>query len=103
MTVDLNEFLSLETAIYPREAILRVSYWMAEDAEISLSQPHDNTMQVMLRPKSGGDARALREKFEAALIDFSIRVDVERNTRDLRNRIWQIAFTEAGSQDAERN
>ena len=50
---------------------------MAGDAEISLFQQHDDTIEVTLRPKSGGEPRELRKKFEAALIDFSIRVDVE--------------------------
>jgi hypothetical protein len=44
----------------------------------------------------------LHDKFRAALIDFSIRGDIERCTDDLRRRIWQVAFAEAGERNAER-
>jgi His-Xaa-Ser system protein HxsD len=95
--------LRLDTLLYPRQAILRVCYWLAERATISLSRIDAQTIEVLLRPKGGGDTGVLREAFEAALIDFSIRADVEQRTSDLRTLVWNVAFAEAGLRDTDRS
>jgi His-Xaa-Ser system protein HxsD len=103
MSLDSVLHLRLDTALYPRQSILRVCYWLAEKASISLDQIDTQIIEVSLLPKGDYDAVALREAFEAALIDFSIRVDIEQRTSDLRTLIWNVAFAEAGLRDTGRS
>jgi His-Xaa-Ser system protein HxsD len=68
---------------------------MAEDADIAISRQEPDTLILDVRSRADSSVEALCEQLRAALVDFGIRVDVERRTSEIRNLIWRTAFSEA--------
>ena len=88
----------VDLSVFPREAVLRASYWLAEDADISISPEAAGRLRLEVRPRSGQSAQELCRRLRTALVDFAVRVDIEKQTADLRDTIWRTAFAElAGS------
>jgi His-Xaa-Ser system protein HxsD len=87
--------IEVDPSIHPREAVLRASYWLSHEAEIDIVTTDQGRFQLTLRPRIGQSASNLVEKLRSALIDFSVRVDIESRTAELRKQIWQAAFSEA--------
>ncbi|WP_187144321.1 His-Xaa-Ser system protein HxsD [Microvirga massiliensis] len=84
----------IDLSVYPLEAVLRASYWLADQAVVSLRDLPPGRLLVDVRAHSGVSAEAVCERLQTALIDFAIRVDVERQTQELRTLIWRTAFAE---------
>lgn len=46
-------------------------------------------------PRGGGSSDEVLDRFKTSLVDFTIREDIESQTKGLRELIWQTAFAEA--------
>jgi His-Xaa-Ser system protein HxsD len=90
-----SESLILDTNLYPREAVLRACYWLAPEASFSIMSEGPAQITLSIAPLNGSELRAVTTKLQQALIDFSIRVDVELKTANIRDIIWKTAFGEA--------
>lgn len=86
--------IEVDPNVHPREAVLRACYWLSHEAEIDIVTTDEGRIRLTLRPGDGQSGSRLAWRLRSALIDFSIRVDIERQTSDLRDRIWQTAFSE---------
>jgi His-Xaa-Ser system protein HxsD len=86
--------IEIDPNVHSREAILRACYWLSSEAEIDIVTTNEGRFRVTLLPNAGQPISRLASRLRSALIDFSIRVDIERQTSDLRSRIWQAAFSE---------
>ncbi|PVE21011.1 His-Xaa-Ser system protein HxsD [Microvirga sp. KLBC 81] len=87
--------IEVDPNVHPREAVLRACYWLSHEAEIDIVTIDEGRIRLTLKSRDGQSESDLAWRLRSALIDFSIRVDIERETSDLRSRIWQTAFSEA--------
>jgi His-Xaa-Ser system protein HxsD len=90
-----DTFLLVDGSVYPREAVLRACYWLAEKAVFAVSELEPGHLRIDFVPNSAHDSFRVREELQTALVDFALRVSLEANTADLRRLIWQSAFAEA--------
>jgi His-Xaa-Ser system protein HxsD len=99
--------IDLNPAFFEREAILRAAYWLTRDCFISISPADtDATISVTLRLKRAPaptlqDPRPvlveeIADQFENSILDFQLRLTIERETSTVRELILAKAFAEAG-------
>lgn len=86
--------IEVDPNVHSREAVLRACYWLSPEAEIDIVTTDEGRFQLTLRSRSEQPASSLAGKLRSALIDFSIRADIERQTSALRSIIWKTAFSE---------
>src|SRR4051812_33910349 len=95
--------LSIDTAIFPREVILRTCYAFTDRCHFWLQSESATSIMVAFRRKDGtGDLDHLKGEFGNALIDFGLRVSIEANTRVVRDAIVTAALAEAGASATRR-
>lgn len=89
--------LTIDETIYGREAVLRTCYWFTDRCYLFISRPSPGHLAVTVRPKAGGPAlEVVAGDFGNALLDQQLRIDIERETRTLRDLIVAKAFAESG-------
>jgi His-Xaa-Ser system protein HxsD len=97
----------LNSNFFEREAVLRAAYWHTRDCFLSISPASpDPVVTVTLRLKRASsptlqEPRPLQiediaDQFENAVLDFQLRIAVERETSAVRELILAKAFAEAG-------
>ena len=89
-----THFIEVDPNVHPRQAVLRACYWLSHEAEIDIATTDEGRFRITLHSRNGQSGASLVHKLRSALIDFSLRVDIEGQTSDLRGRIWQTAFSE---------
>ncbi|SER59284.1 His-Xaa-Ser system protein HxsD [Faunimonas pinastri] len=90
--------VEVDLTIYPRDAVLRACYSLDDIASFQLvGDPGKATVvEVVPRGSSLADDEIV-SRLKSALIDFALRVQIEEQTRELRDQIWRTAFAELGS------
>jgi His-Xaa-Ser system protein HxsD len=100
--------LHIDESIYARDAVLRTSYWFTDRCYFFISRPAQGTLLVTMRLK---ESRPTLEKpnpdvlqtvvgeFQNALLDQQLRIDIEKQTRAVRELLVAKAFSEAGELD----
>lgn len=88
--------LALSTDVYGLDAIFRSCYRLTERCYVYLSPPHDGVVEVSLVAKDGGvhATDQLAWSFLNDLVDQRLRIDVNRETRTIREVIVAQAFAE---------
>ncbi|WP_040637708.1 His-Xaa-Ser system protein HxsD [Microvirga lotononidis] len=86
--------IEVDPKVHPREAVLRACYWLSPEAEIDIVTTDEGRIRLTLKSRDGQSGSRLASRLRSALIDFSLRVDIESRTTDLRDRIWKTAFSE---------
>ncbi|WP_201832794.1 His-Xaa-Ser system protein HxsD [Microvirga zambiensis] len=86
--------IEVDPNVHPRQAVLRACYWLSHEAEIDIATVDEGQLRITLRCRNGQSASSLVHRLQSALIDFSLRMDIESQTSNLRERIWQTAFSE---------
>jgi His-Xaa-Ser system protein HxsD len=98
--------LVLESCQFSRDAALRAAYWFSRDLDIEFPPSEsESKYTVVLKPKTAlptlddPKPKSLAElvsDFQNALIDFELRVRVQRETSSVRELLLAKAFAEAG-------
>jgi len=88
--------ISLPVEVYGIDAILRSCYWLTEHCFIYVGRPTAATIEVTLVSKSGRpiDTDQLTWDLLNDLIDQRLRVQIQEETRSIREMIVAQAFAE---------
>lgn len=88
--------VSLAATIYRTEAILRSCYWLTDRCYLYLAPSNDDLIEVTMLAKSGnpGDTNQCAWDFLEDLIDQSLRIQINDETRVIRELIVGQAFAE---------
>lgn len=79
--------IKLKKNIYPIEAIRNAIYWLSDDFAILLSEDNDNYVV------SSDDFNDFNKKlFLKSLNDFSLREQINLETKDIKNLVISKAF-----------
>src|SRR3954447_7182371 len=77
--------LSIDTAIFPREVVLRTCYAFTDRCHFWLRSESATSILIAFRRKDEtGELDCLKGEFGNALIDFGLRASIEANTRAVR-------------------
>ncbi|HAJ56629.1 MAG TPA: His-Xaa-Ser system protein HxsD [Candidatus Omnitrophica bacterium] len=82
--------ITLDTRIYPLEAIMNACYAFIDRAYVSLDRPSKETARVDLKDKKTADKNAgknLKEEFLNELLHSSVRYQISKNNRKIREYI----------------
>lgn len=99
VTIDGSRaIVRIDSAVYSADVVFRSLYWLTDRAYAHVSQTSDSFFEVSIEPKDGlgGAPRTLAGEFLNALIDYSIRASIQRETAQLRDMIVAKAFAEPG-------
>jgi His-Xaa-Ser system protein HxsD len=100
--------LPLDETIYCRDAVLRTCYWFTDRCYIFISRPSEGVLLVSLRAKESKPTLenpspltigALAGEFQNYLLDQQLRIDIELQTRGIRELLIAKAFSESGVMD----
>ena len=100
--------LSVDESIYSRDAVLRTSYWFTDRCYLFISRPERGTLIVSMRLKESKPTldkpvpdllETVAGEFQNALLDQQLRIDIEQQTRTVRELLIAKAFSEAGVMD----
>jgi His-Xaa-Ser system protein HxsD len=87
---------TLDTALYPPDAVFGAAYLFLDRAFVLLQRPADGLVEVRLKPKAApADAAALEAlagEFANALLDQVVRARVAESTGKLREYAFARAF-----------
>jgi His-Xaa-Ser system protein HxsD len=88
--------LSLALPIYPTDAILRTCYWLTERAYFYLEPRGGDAIEVTLISKAdiSADTNELAWEFLESLVDQCLRLQINAETRAVRELIVAQAFAE---------
>jgi His-Xaa-Ser system protein HxsD len=87
--------LTFDESIYSRDVVLRASYWFADRCYVSISHAEPGKLSVTIKAKnSGTDLDALLGEFQNTLLDCQLRVEISRETAQIRELIVAKAFAE---------
>jgi His-Xaa-Ser system protein HxsD len=85
----------VDESIYSREAVLRTCYWFTDRCFLFVSRSVPGRLTISVRAKPGGEAvETAAGEFGNALLDQQLRLDIERETRGVRELIVAKAFAE---------
>lgn len=89
---------SIDTAIFPREVVLRTCYAFTDRCHCWLESEDGMRILVGFRLKDPlAERDAIKGEFGNALIDFGLRASIEEKTRAVREAIVSAALTEASA------
>ena len=88
--------VTLPIDVYGMDAIFRACYWLTERCYVYLAPPEGNLIEVTLVAKEGGVPLTdrLTWDFLNDLVDQRLRIDINRETRTIREMIVAQAFAE---------
>jgi His-Xaa-Ser system protein HxsD len=87
--------LLVDQGVYSREALLRTCYWFTDRCYVFITRPDSGHYAVKLTQKPGAPAlETVAGEFANALLDWQVRLDIQRETADLRELIVAKAFAE---------
>ncbi len=88
--------LTVPIDVYGMDAIFRSCYWLTNRCYVYLAPPEGDLIEVTLVAKEGGVALTdrLAWNFLNDLVDQRLRIDVNRETRPIREMIVAQAFAE---------
>jgi His-Xaa-Ser system protein HxsD len=88
--------VSLPVEVYGLDAIFRSCYWLTEHCFVYLGRPTASTVEVTLVAKSGRQINTdqLTWDFLNDLVDQHLRVQIQGETRSIREMIVAQAFAE---------
>jgi His-Xaa-Ser system protein HxsD len=90
--------VKIDGNIHPKEAVLKAAYWATEHCHIRLVSEPDGTINAEIQRKDDSGAVTLATAcydFENALIDFTMRIRIASETRELHEALLKRAFHEA--------
>jgi His-Xaa-Ser system protein HxsD len=100
--------LQIDESLYSREAVLRTSYWFTDRCYVFISRPQPGCLLVSLRVKDPLptlenprpiSVGTVAGEYQNALLDQQLRIDIERETKVIRELLVAKAFSEAGVMD----
>ena len=88
--------ISLSLDIYGLEAILRSCYWLTDRCFVYLAPPKEGLIEITLLAKNAESAKTdqLTWDFLNDLIDQRLRIDINTETRAIREMIVAQAFAD---------
>ena len=90
--------VSVDTAIFPREVVLRTCYAFTDRCHCWLESEEGARILVGFRLTApSADLDAIRGEFGNSLIDFGLRASIEEKTRAVREAIVSAALAEASA------
>lgn len=90
--------IELDEAIYPADVVQKALYWISDRAAGRLDSRASGRIAVTLRLlDSTVDLEALESEFYAHLTDFSVRRQVNLETRTIRELIFTKALAASGA------
>ncbi len=93
--------LSVDTSIYPREAVFRTCYAFTDRCYVWLKRVDNSAISVNFARKNHSvDLTELKGEFANTLIDFALRDSIERQTREIRVTIVKTALAEIASRSS---
>jgi len=89
--------VSLSMDVYGLQAILRSCYWLTERCFVYLAPPKEGVIEITLLAKNAQPAQTdqLTWDFLNDLIDQRLRIDINTETRAIRELIVAQAFADA--------
>jgi His-Xaa-Ser system protein HxsD len=82
----------VDTTPHPAAAITRACYALADIATFEFTAEAGAAVRIF--PSQGVSIETVTERFRTAVIDFTLREDIEARTKGMRELIWQTAFGE---------
>ena len=90
--------IKLDSSVYPLEVVQKALYWLADRASGRVDQEREAKIGVTLYPKNEEvTLDTLEADFFALLTDFSVRRQVDRETRSIRELIFAKALAASGA------
>lgn len=87
--------LEVDSAIYSLPAILRACYWFTDRAYLLVTRAAPGQYRIELVPKDPGQShRDLAGELANSLLDHQVRVELQQETRTIRELIVAKAFAE---------
>jgi His-Xaa-Ser system protein HxsD len=88
--------LSVDRQVYSDEAIFRTCYWFTDRCYLFLDRDGSDHIAIRFRRRQpGADLRRVVDEFGNELINQRVRVDLARETREIRQLIVTRAFADA--------
>jgi His-Xaa-Ser system protein HxsD len=84
--------LSLNTKIYPEEAVLASCYCFLDKLYVFLENPKKNTITVHLTSKDNKDITKMKGEFQNELVNNVLRYNIAQRNKDLRQYIVKTAL-----------
>jgi|SRR5579872_2236542 len=86
--------LTVDESVYCVEAVRHATYWFTDRCFVTLSRS-SGMISVRLQPKNEKvDLRLVASELKDALLDAQLRVEIGRETADVRSLIVAKAFAE---------
>lgn len=90
---DKSIIIKIKKEIYTRRAITSTSYKFTKDCIIFIDKIDENTLGVYFKKKSDDtNLDKISQLFCNELIDQQVRVDLENEMKNIRERIVETAF-----------
>lgn len=89
--------VQVNTTLYTREALFRAAYRFTDRCYLLLRPETEEVIAVEMTSKNGEDAEAMAGEFSNELIDQRIRLDLARETHNIRELIVGRAFADVDS------
>jgi His-Xaa-Ser system protein HxsD len=88
--------VAVDLTLHPREAVLRACYAFTDRWHLAIRRGAGSSVVVdIARKDDQDDPGRIRGEFANALIDFSLRHEIERRTAEIRATIVSTALAEA--------
>lgn len=101
--------LPIDELVYSRDAVLRTCYWYTDRCYVFISRPSGKgTLLISLRMKNllptldnpcPVSLESVAGEFQNSLLDQQLRIDIELQTRAVREMLVAKAFSESGVMD----
>lgn len=85
--------IQIDAAAHPISAVSRACYSLADLATFEV-QVQGNSFFVRAVPIGSASPQDISSRLKTALIDFTVREEIESRTKGLRDLIWRTAFAE---------
>jgi len=85
--------VQIDAAVHTISAVSRACYSLADLAIFDFER-QDKSYIVRAVPVGRASAEEISSRLKTALIDFTVREEIESRTKGLRDLIWRTAFAE---------
>lgn len=89
-------YLRLSASCYEKEAVTAATYWYTNQFTVMLDNDSDGYITVALHRLDHApidEPEALASKLVNAILDYQLRLELDRQTGDLRHIVFEHAFS----------
>jgi His-Xaa-Ser system protein HxsD len=97
--------ITFDPSCYSADAVQRAAYTFGSEFSCLVSNDHDGPLRCEIRFPPETDSSEIEHliaRFQNEVLDYSLRERIRDETREVRNLILAVAFSQTGLVDSER-